>query len=35
MKIALIGTRWFGAQMLLRLMERGDYIRVIATNGQD
>ena len=35
MKIALIGTRWFGAQMLRRLAERGDDLRVIATNGQD
>jgi methionyl-tRNA formyltransferase len=35
MKIALIGTRWFGAQMLRRLIERGDEVRVIATNGQD
>ncbi len=35
MKIALIGTRWFGAQMLRLLVERGDDVRVIATNGQD
>jgi methionyl-tRNA formyltransferase len=35
MKIALIGTRWFGAQMLKLLRERGDDIRVIATNGND
>ncbi|HEX2553724.1 MAG TPA: formyltransferase family protein [Microvirga sp.] len=35
MKIALIGTRWFGAQMLRRLVERGDDVRVIATNGED
>lgn len=35
MKIALIGTRWFGAQMLRRLIERGDDVRVIATNGED
>ncbi len=35
MKIALIGTRWFGAQMLRLLRERGDDIRVIATNGHD
>ena len=35
MKIALIGTRWFGAQMLRRLRERGDDIAVIATNGND
>jgi methionyl-tRNA formyltransferase len=35
MKIALIGTRWFGAQMLRLLSERGDDVRVIATNGRD
>ncbi len=35
MKIALIGTRWFGAQMLRLLRERGDEIRVVATNGRD
>ncbi len=35
MKIALIGTRWFGAQMLRLLRERGDEIRVVATNGLD
>ncbi len=35
MKIALIGTRWFGAQMLRLLRERGDDVQVIATNGQD
>ncbi|HEY7384364.1 MAG TPA: formyltransferase family protein [Beijerinckiaceae bacterium] len=35
MKIALIGTRWFGAQMLRLLKERGHEIFVIATNGQD
>ena len=35
MRIALVGTRWFGAQMLRRLRERGDEVRVIATNGHD
>ena len=35
MKIALIGSRWFGAQMLRLLMERGDDLQVIATNGPD
>jgi methionyl-tRNA formyltransferase len=35
MKIALIGTRWFGAQMLRLLRERGHDVQVIATNGQD
>ena len=35
MKIALIGTRWFGAQMLRLFMERGDDLRVVATNGHD
>ena len=35
MKIALIGTRWFGAQMLSRLRGRGDEVVVIATNGHD
>ena len=35
MKIALIGTRWFGAQMLRLLKERGHDVFVIATNGQD
>jgi methionyl-tRNA formyltransferase len=35
MKIALIGTRWFGAQMLRLLMERGHEVCVIATNGGD
>jgi methionyl-tRNA formyltransferase len=35
MKVALIGTRWFGAQMLRLLRERGDEVFVIATNGQD
>jgi methionyl-tRNA formyltransferase len=35
MKIALIGSRWFGAQMLRRLRERGDEVLVVATNGHD
>jgi methionyl-tRNA formyltransferase len=35
MKIALIGSRWFGAQMLRLLRERGDEVRVVATNGPD
>jgi methionyl-tRNA formyltransferase len=35
MKIALIGSRWFGAQMLRLLLERGDDVLVIATNGSD
>ena len=35
MRIALIGSRWFGAQMLRRLAERGDEVLVVATNGQD
>ncbi|HEX2725000.1 MAG TPA: formyltransferase family protein [Beijerinckiaceae bacterium] len=35
MKVALIGTRWFGAQMLRLLKERGHELFVIATNGQD
>ncbi|HEX2113537.1 MAG TPA: formyltransferase family protein [Alphaproteobacteria bacterium] len=35
MRIALVGSRWFGAQMLRLLAERGDEIVVIATNGQD
>jgi methionyl-tRNA formyltransferase len=35
MKVAVIGTRWFGAQMLRLLTERGHDVFVIATNGQD
>jgi methionyl-tRNA formyltransferase len=35
MKVALIGTRWFGAQMLQRLTEGGHEVMVVATNGQD
>jgi methionyl-tRNA formyltransferase len=35
MKIALIGSRWFGAQMLRLLSERGDDLHVVATNGED
>ena len=35
MRIALIGSRWFGAQMLRLLTERGDEVVVVATNGPD
>ena len=35
MRIALIGSRWFGAQMLRLLTERGDEVLVVATNGAD
>ena len=35
MRIALIGSRWFGAQMLKLLLERDHDIVVVATNGQD
>ena len=35
MRIALIGSRWFGAQMLRLLTERGDEVLVVATNGDD
>jgi methionyl-tRNA formyltransferase len=35
MRIALIGSRWFGAQMLSLLAESGHEIVVIATNGND
>ena len=35
MKIALIGSRWFGAQVLKILRERGDDIVVIATTADD
>ena len=35
MKIALVGSRWFGAQMLRLLLERGDEVQVVATNGLD
>ena len=34
-KIALIGSRWFGAQVLKILRERGDDIVVIATTADD
>lgn len=35
MKIALIGTRWFGAEMLKHLLARGDEVAVLGTNGDD
>lgn len=35
MRIVLIGTRWFGAQMLSRLIEGGHELCVVATNGED
>lgn len=35
MKVALVGSRWFGAQVLKLLIERGDEIRVVATHGAD
>jgi len=35
MNIVLIGTRWFGAQVLELLLDRDDSISVIATNGED
>lgn len=35
MKIALIGTRWFGAEMLRRLQTAGHEVVVVATNGED
>lgn len=35
MKIALIGSRWFGAKMLEHLLERGDEIHVVAPNAED
>ena len=35
MKVALVGSRWFGAQALQILLERGDEIEVVATNGED
>jgi methionyl-tRNA formyltransferase len=35
MRIALIGTRWFGAQMLRLLQDQGHDLVVIATNGPD
>ncbi len=35
MRICLIGTRWFGAEMFRLLSERGHDISVLATNGDD
>lgn len=35
MKIALIGTRWFGAEMFRLLREGGHDLAVTATNGED
>jgi methionyl-tRNA formyltransferase len=35
MRVALVGSRWFGAQMLQLLTERGDDVFVAATNGSD
>lgn len=35
MKICLIGTRWFGAEMLRLLSERAHEVAVLATNGDD
>ena len=35
MKIALIGSRWFGAQMLKLLLDRGDEVSVVALHGDD
>jgi methionyl-tRNA formyltransferase len=35
MKVALVGSRWFGAQALQILLERGDEVEVVATNGED
>lgn len=35
MKIALVGTRWFGAQMLKLLLDRGHDVSVVATHGED
>ncbi|MGQ7791257.1 formyltransferase family protein [Faunimonas sp. B44] len=35
MKIALLGSRWFGAQMLERLMARGHDIHVVAPTADD
>src|SRR3954452_6938085 len=35
MRIGLIGTRWFGAEMFKLLAERGHEIAVVATNGED
>jgi methionyl-tRNA formyltransferase len=35
MKIALVGTRWFGAEMFRLLREAGHEVVVTATNGED
>lgn len=35
MKIGLIGTRWFGAEMFRLLREAGHDVVVVATNGDD
>jgi methionyl-tRNA formyltransferase len=35
MKIGLIGTRWFGAEMFRLLQEAGHDVAVVATNGHD
>lgn len=35
MKIGLIGTRWFGAEMFRLLREAGHELVVVATNGED
>lgn len=35
MKIALVGTRWFGAEMFRLLREAGHEVAVTATNGDD
>ena len=35
MRIALIGSRWFGAQMLRLLREGGHEVAVVATHGHD
>jgi methionyl-tRNA formyltransferase len=35
MKIALVGTRWFGAEMFRLLREAGHDLVVTATNGED
>jgi methionyl-tRNA formyltransferase len=35
MNIALVGTRWFGAQMLGLLLDAGHSVRVVATHGHD
>lgn len=35
MKVALIGSRWFAARVLDILLERGDEVFVLGTNGED